>query len=49
MPIVSGAIPGLLDLDTIRKQAEQAMRKKAVSSTTTCPLLQLLLPGSFSV
>ena len=32
-PIVGGAIPGLVVLGSIRKQAEQAMRSKPVSST----------------
>ena len=32
-PIVGGAIPGLVALGSIRKQSEQAMRRKSVSST----------------
>ena len=44
--MVGGAIPGLVVLGSIRKQAEQAMRSKPVSSTPPWPLLQLLPPGS---
>jgi hypothetical protein len=32
-PIVGGAIPVLVALGSIRKQSEQAMRRKSVSST----------------
>ena len=32
-PIVGGATPGLVALGSIRKQAEQAMESKLVSST----------------
>jgi hypothetical protein len=34
---------------TVRKQAEQAMESKLVSSTLPCPLHQLLPPGSCPV
>jgi hypothetical protein len=42
-PIVGGAIPGLIVLDSIRKQAEQAKRSKPVSNIPPWPLHQLLL------
>ena len=48
-PTVGGAIPGLLDLGSIRKQNEQTMRSKPVSSTpsmASTPLYHLLLPSS---
>jgi hypothetical protein len=32
-PIVGGAIPGLVVLGSVRKQAEQAMGSKQISST----------------
>jgi hypothetical protein len=43
-PIVGGAIPGLVVLGSIRKQAEQARRSKPVSSIPPWPLHQPLLP-----
>ena len=43
-PIVGGAIPGLVDLGSIRKQAEQARGSKSVIDIPLWPLLQLLLP-----
>jgi hypothetical protein len=49
MPTVGGAIPGLVVLGSIRKQAEQAMGSKAVSSTSLWLLHQLLPPGSCPV
>jgi hypothetical protein len=48
-PIVGGAIPGLVVLGSIGKQAEQARGSKPVSSTPPWPLCQLLPPGSFPV
>ena len=42
-------MPGLVVLDTIRKQVEQAMGRKLVNSTPPWPLSQLLPPGSCSV
>jgi hypothetical protein len=45
-PIVGGAIPGLVILGSIRKETEQAMRSKAVSSIPPWSLHQLLPPGS---
>jgi hypothetical protein len=42
---VSGAIPGLVVLGSIRKQAEQARGSKPVSSTPPWPLA----PGSCPV
>jgi hypothetical protein len=44
--MVGHAIPGLVVLASVRKQVEQAMRSKPVSSTPSCPLHQLLPPGS---
>jgi len=43
---VGGATPGKVMLSSIRKQAEQAIRSKSVSSTPPWPLLQLAPPGS---
>jgi hypothetical protein len=43
--MVGGAIPGLVVLDTIRKQTEQAMRSKPVSSTPPWSPHQLLPQG----
>jgi hypothetical protein len=43
--IVGGAIPGLVVLGSIRKQAEQTRKSKPVSSTLPCPLHQLLPLG----
>jgi hypothetical protein len=44
--MVGGTIPGLVVLGSIRKQAEQAMGSKPVSSIPPWPLHQLLLPDS---
>ena len=45
--MVGGVSPGLeVILVSIRKQTEQAMRSKHVSSTPPQPLHQLLPPGS---
>ena len=43
---VAGVISGLVVLGSVRKQAEQAMRSKPVSSTPPLPPHQLLPPGS---
>lgn len=43
---VGGANPGLIVLGAIRKQVEQAMRSKPVSSIPPQPLQQLQPPGS---
>ena len=43
-PIVGGAIPGLVVLGSIRKQAEQARGSKPVSNIPPWSLHQLLLP-----
>ena len=48
-PIVGGAIFGLVVLGSIRKQAEQVMGSKPVSSILYWLLQQLLLPGSCPV
>jgi hypothetical protein len=42
---VGGAIPGLVVLGSIRKQAEQASGSKPVSNIPPWPLHQLLLPA----
>jgi hypothetical protein len=42
---VGGAIPGLIVLGSMRRQAEQAMESKPVSNIPPWPLHQLLLPG----
>ena len=42
--MVGGAIPGLIVLGSIRKQAEQARRSKPGSNIPPWPLHQLLLP-----
>jgi hypothetical protein len=42
---VGGAILELVVLGSMRKQAEQAIRSKPVSSTPPRPLHQLLLPA----
>ena len=42
-PIVGGAVPGLIVLVSIRKQAEQARGSKPVSSIPPWTLNQLLL------
>jgi hypothetical protein len=44
---MSGATSGMVVLGSIRKQAEQAMESKPVSSTHPWPVCQLLCPGSF--
>jgi hypothetical protein len=41
---VGGAIPGLVVLGSIRKQAEQARESKPVRNISPWPLHQLLLP-----
>jgi hypothetical protein len=43
-PIVGGAIPELVVLGSIRKQAEQARGSKPVRNIPPWPLHQLLLP-----
>jgi hypothetical protein len=43
VPLVCGAIPGLVVLGSVRKQAEQARGSKPVSNTPPWPLHQLLL------
>jgi hypothetical protein len=43
---VGGAIPGLVVLSSIRKQAEQAGGSNPVSSTPSWPLHQRLPPSS---
>jgi hypothetical protein len=43
-PTVGRAIPGLVLLGSLRKQAEQATGNKPVSSIPPWPLHQLLLP-----
>jgi hypothetical protein len=43
--IVGVAIPGLIVLGSIRKQAEQARGSKPVSNILPWPLHQFLLPG----
>jgi hypothetical protein len=42
-------MPGLVVLGSIRKQAEQVMGSKAVSSSPPWPLHPLLPPGSCPV
>jgi hypothetical protein len=42
--MVGGAIPGLVVLGSIRKQAEQTRGSKPVSNIPPWPLHQLLLP-----
>jgi hypothetical protein len=44
-PLVGGAIPGLVVLDFIREQAEQARGSKPVRNIPPWPLHQLLLPA----
>ena len=44
---MGGAIPGLMD--SVRKQDEQAIRRKSVTSTLPWLLYQLLPPGSCPV
>jgi hypothetical protein len=41
---VGGIIPGLVVLDSIRKQAKQGSGNKPVRNITPWPLHQLLLP-----
>jgi hypothetical protein len=41
---VGGTIPGLVVLDSVGKQAEQAKESKAVRYIPPWPLHQLLLP-----
>jgi hypothetical protein len=48
-PIVAGAIPRLVVLGSIRKQAEQTRGSKLVSSIPPWPLHQLLPPSSCPV
>jgi hypothetical protein len=43
-PLVGGAIPELVVLGSIRKQAEQARGSKPVSNIPPWPLHQLLFP-----
>ena len=43
---VCGSIPELTDLGSLRKQAEQTMRSKAVNSTLHGPCISILPPGS---
>jgi hypothetical protein len=43
-PIVGGAIPGLVVLDSITEQAEQVRGSKPVRNILPWPLYQLLLP-----
>ena len=43
-PVVGGAIPGLVVLSSIRKQAKQARGSKPVSNIPPWPLHQLLFP-----
>ena len=43
-PHVGGTISGLVVLGSIREQAEQARGSKPVSSNSSWPLHQLLLP-----
>jgi hypothetical protein len=45
-PTVGGAIPGLVVLGSIRKQAKQARGSKPVSNIPPWPLHQLLPPSS---
>lgn len=45
-PMVDWAVPGLVVLDSIMRQAEQVSGTKPVSSILPWPLYQLLLPGS---
>jgi hypothetical protein len=44
VPLVGGTISGLVVLDSIREQAEQARVRKPVSNVPPWPLHQLLLP-----
>ena len=47
--MVGGAISGMVVLDFVRNQAEQAMGSKLVSDTPPWLLHQLLPPGSWPV
>ena len=47
-PLVGGAIPGLVDLGSIREQTEQARGSKPVNNIPPWPLHQLLLPDLLS-
>jgi hypothetical protein len=47
--LMGGAIPGLVVLGSVRKQAEKAMKSKPLSSTPPWPLHQQLPPGSCPV
>jgi hypothetical protein len=44
-PLMGEAISGLVVLDSIREQAEQARGSKPVSNIPPWPLHQILLPG----
>ena len=46
---MGGAIPGLVVLDSIRKQAEQARGSNPVSNIYAWPLHQLLLPDLLDI
>jgi hypothetical protein len=46
-PLVGGTISGLVILGSIREQAEQARRSKAVMNIPPWPLHQLLLSDLF--
>jgi hypothetical protein len=46
-PLVGGAISGLVVLDSIREQAEQARGGEPVNNIPPWPLHQLLLPDLF--
>lgn len=48
-PIEGSAIHGLLVLDSIRNQAEQDMKGKAVRSTPLWPLHQPQVPSVFEL
>jgi hypothetical protein len=43
-PLVSGTIPGLVVLDSIRKRDKQARRSKPAKNIPPWPLHQVLLP-----
>jgi hypothetical protein len=47
--MVGLSAPGLVVLDSIRKQAKQAKRSKSVSISPPWPLHQLLPPGPYPV
>jgi hypothetical protein len=48
-PLVGGTIPGLVVLDSIREQAEQASGSQPVRNIPPWLLHQLLLPGLTSL